>query len=95
MPSTQFYVTRHFNYRSNGWVFDSEYRCYPADGVTLVVINCMGSDGGQLKSKNGGMKLGEVFGHAMRAFHAEVAIGPETEVVFLVSEPNWSLPGTL
>ena len=61
-----------------------------ADGVTLVVINCMGSGGGQLKSKNGGMKLGEVFGHAMRAFHAEVAIGPETEVVFLVSEPNWN-----
>ena len=62
-------------------------------GVTLVVINCKGSDGGQLKRNNGGEKFSDVFGHAMRAFHAEVAIGPQTAVVFLVSESNGA--GTL
>ena len=68
------------------------------DGITLVVINCGPSsqDGGsQKKTNNGGVAPAKVFKLAMRAFHAEVAILPQTAVVFLVSEPFSNTKGTL
>ena len=68
------------------------------DGITLVVINCGPSsqDGGsQKKTNNGGKMPAKVFKLAMRAFHAKVAILPQTAVVFLVSEPFSNTKGTL
>ena len=59
------------------------------------MINCKGSTRGQTKANNGGVEPAKVFKLAMPAFHTLVAIRPETAAVFLVSEPNWSLPGTL
>jgi len=70
------------------------------DGVTLVVINCEGGsqDGGcQNSINNDGATPSDLFERAIRAFHnhAEVAIGPQTAAVFLVSEPKSNLKGTL
>jgi hypothetical protein len=61
----------------------------------VVVMNCKGGSGAQTKSNNDGVKPSEVLKDIMRAFHDQLAIGPQTAVVFLVSEPNWSLNGTL